>query len=75
MLMEDDYKGFRIHVVSGYSIDFDNYPFHVYVWLLTPDGWIDGPRESLLRNPGHSDQIDEAYAAGFDHARRDIDAR
>jgi hypothetical protein len=43
-----DYKGYRIQVVSGYSIDSDNYPFHVYVQPIGEDGRPTGPREKRV---------------------------
>jgi hypothetical protein len=73
--MEDDYHGYRINVVSSYSVVTDDYPFHVYIWRLGQDGRVDGPRERLLQAPGHADRIEEAFAVGFTHAKRDIDAR
>ncbi|SDX15478.1 hypothetical protein SAMN05518669_103419 [Variovorax sp. YR634] len=35
-VLEGEYKGTKIEVVSGYDVTHDNWPFHVY--LIAPDG-------------------------------------
>ena len=67
-VMEDGYHGYRIHVVSSYSVVTDDYPFHVYIWPLGQDGRVNGPRERLLQAPGRADRIEEAFVAGFARA-------
>lgn len=68
---EADYEGHRIQVATGYSAIGDNYPIHVYLQKIGPDGRL-GVREKLQLS-GHADSKREAFVAGMQAARREID--
>lgn len=66
------YKGYRVEVVTGYSITTDNYPIHVYVQRLGPGATLVGPREKVKWDARAGSQ-EEAFEAGFDYALKEID--
>lgn len=69
-----DYKGYRIEVATGYSAMTDNWPIHIYVQKIAFDGRLVGAPEKLeLR--GHAGRKEEAFDAGMNGARLEIDQR
>ncbi|MFM0163913.1 hypothetical protein PQR39_26300 [Paraburkholderia sediminicola] len=65
-VMEDDYRDHLIHVVTGYEIRSDKWPFHVYVGLRIVD-------MHKIGSVGEADSIVEAYEKGFEAGRMFID--
>ncbi len=70
----DDYKGYRIEVATGYDARADNWPVHVYLQRIGPDGRPVLMRELITENL-RADRFDEAFDAGFALARTEIDRR
>ena len=66
-VMEYDHNGQLIHVVTGYDIRTDGWPFHVYA----------GPRRDQLRKVGgvgEASSMNEAFDLGYQAGRLFLDS-
>ena len=59
----DDYKGYKVEVVTGYDVRSDKWPVHVY---------INGEK---IVGQWLADRMDEAFDFGFGVAAQEIDQR
>lgn len=65
-VQQDDYRGHRIEVVTGYEARSDRYPIHVYITGPT------GVRSKANIN-GMADTMAEAFDHGFAAAQQLLD--
>lgn len=68
---QEDYRGHRLEVATGYSPRGDNWPLHAYAFKIEPDGRL-GVRQKLDVE-GHGDRMQDAIDSGLRAAKAAVD--